>query len=89
MKILNKKLQLGGPAPKDKDKQPVDLTLVESPPPGMSPVGGPFDMEAFNELSQKLDPSIKENIDYFLQKAGLIETTTQYVFNSNPDQASS
>ena len=35
-----KKMQGGGPAPKDKDKQPVDLSLVESPPPSMSPVGG-------------------------------------------------
>ena len=59
-----KKMQAGGPAPKDKDKQPVDLSLVESPPPSMSPVGGPFDMEAYNQLRGKLNPDIRQNIDY-------------------------
>lgn len=45
--------------------------------------------KGFVVLPENLEKLIKENIDYFLQKAGLIESTTQYVFNSNPDQASS
>ena len=63
------KLQQGGQAPKDKDKQPVDLSLVDTPPPGMTQVGGPFDMEAFNQAAEKLSPNVRQNID-FLQGTG-------------------
>ena len=63
------KLQRGGQAPKDKDKQPVDLSLVDTPPPGMTQVGGPFDMEAFNQAAEKLSPNVRQNID-FLQGTG-------------------
>ena len=64
-----KTMQLGGQAPKDKDKQPIDLSLVESPSASMSPVQGVFDMEAFNKATEKLNSDIKQNIDY-LQGTG-------------------
>lgn len=41
--------------------------------------------KGFVVLPENLSKSIKENLDYFLQRAGLIESTTQYTFNSNPD----
>ena len=58
------KLQRGGQAPKDKDKQPVDLSLVDTPPSGMSPVQGQFSLSKFQQLASELNPDIQQNINY-------------------------